>query len=262
VASMPSIRVVGLGSKSIWCQASEGEAVDISNMSGVVDFSPPDQVVTVRAGTTIDEIQAVLAPEAQCLPFLRPKCLGDGPTTIGGELSLNLPHALEGECGSWRDWVLGMTLVRADGVVAKSGSHAVKSVAGYDVHKLAIGARGWLFVVAEVILRTYPLRSLPHPSVVEKLGDAGDAFWIQRTPPADFALAAMAPGTGCDIQATSTLIRQTTIGTDFPRFEGDWVMASDRPISLDPAHSRFMARAKFVFDPTGKLNRGEWPAAV
>jgi glycolate oxidase FAD binding subunit len=49
----------------------------------------------------------------------------------------------------------------ADGTVAKSGSHAVKSVAGYDVHRFMAGTLGSLAVCLELILRLYPLATKP-----------------------------------------------------------------------------------------------------
>ena len=48
------------------------------------------------------------------------------PVTVAGTLSMNLPHAYEAQCGSWRDWVLGLTVVLADGTIAtlREGEHA------------------------------------------------------------------------------------------------------------------------------------------
>ena len=184
VIATERLNLVGSNSKARFRIPVEPARItlDLSALTGIVDFSPNDQVVSVRAGTRISDLQTALAESRQCIP------VGDPMGTVAGALSLNLPHALEGVCGSWRDWVLGMTLVQADGTVAKSGSHAVKNVAGYDLHKLAIGARGTMWVIAEVILKTFPIRSLPEigpcPSLI-----TGHATWMQRTLPQDFAAA-------------------------------------------------------------------------
>src|SRR5579871_2290068 len=107
----------------------------LSYYTGVVDFSPRDQVVTVRSGTKLDALQKELAKHGQCIPHKFPLGFNVGDAEICNLLDFNLPHALEGECGTWRDWVLGMRVVLSDGEVRKTGSHVVKNVTGYDVHK-------------------------------------------------------------------------------------------------------------------------------
>jgi glycolate oxidase FAD binding subunit len=59
--------------------------------------------------------------------------------------------------GPVRDLVIGATVVRADGVVAKSGGKVVKNVAGYDLGKLLTGSYGTLAVLTQVALRLHPL---------------------------------------------------------------------------------------------------------
>jgi glycolate oxidase FAD binding subunit len=50
-----------------------------------------------------------------------------------------------------------VTVVRADGVVAKAGGRVVKNVAGYDLGKLVIGSFGTLAVVTEAVFRLHPV---------------------------------------------------------------------------------------------------------
>lgn len=56
-----------------------------------------------------------------------------------------------------RDMVMGMTAVLADGSIAKIGSRARKSSAGYDLTRLLVGSEGTLAVITEVVLRLYPV---------------------------------------------------------------------------------------------------------
>jgi glycolate oxidase FAD binding subunit len=51
-----------------------------------------------------------------------------------------------------------MTIVLADGTIARSGGKVVKNVAGYDLHKLMTGAFGTLGIITEV---TFRLHSIP-----------------------------------------------------------------------------------------------------
>ncbi len=52
--------------------------------------------------------------------------------------------------------MIGVTLVLADGTVARSGGHVIKNVAGYDLAKLVNGSLGSLALVAEVVVRLHP----------------------------------------------------------------------------------------------------------
>jgi glycolate oxidase FAD binding subunit len=59
--------------------------------------------------------------------------------------------------GTVRDLIIGITVVLADGTVARAGGKVVKNVAGYDLAKLFCGSLGTLGLVAEVIFRLHPL---------------------------------------------------------------------------------------------------------
>lgn len=248
-----------------------GTRVSVEKLSGVVELMPADQVVVVKGGTSIQLVQQELSQYGQCLPLVEwydgyaPTNIYEG--TVGGDLSLNLPHYLEAECGNWCDWILGLTMVLADGTICKSGSHAVKNVAGYDIHKLMVGARGTLGVIAEVILRTYPVKSLPEPQVLANwLGKSCQpgTIWFQRVDSESYESAwenaKQFYSTG--YPRTNTLWCLVPPDQDLPRFPGDWVIRSgcgEMNVQInDPAQIKLMKRAKQIFDPTNKLNPGEW----
>ena len=253
-------RVVGSGAHEHFRRPAPVDTSELRiEIRGLVDFSPNDQVVVVRAGTPLEELQEALRPHGQCLP------VSGEMGTVGGLVSLNLPHALEAECGTWRDWVLGCAAVRADGTAVRAGSRAVKNVAGYDVHKFLVGTRGTLAVLTELTLRTYPLRSLPTSAARYRQGGRrGDTFWIQRTLPTDFSAAveASAEYEGFDLPTTSTLWRQLPSDATLPRFSGDWVIRAGcgdgNAVVEGPAQARLMRRTKELFDPTDRLNPGEF----
>jgi len=253
VRSAPSLFVVGADRHRDWRVDVLGEAtvLDLSALTGIISIEPADQVAIVRAGTPVSQVQAELAAVNQTLPFA-PFEQGDDPT-IGGALSLALPHRLEGVCGTWRDWTLGMTVVRPSGVIAKCGSCAVKNVAGYDVGRLFIGARGALGVIVEVILKTYPLKALPNPSCGALAGASGPR-WVQRVP---LGMRSHLSGDAVDAE-TATLWTSLELGRSLSRFDGDWVIRSGcGPLNLPPIlHPELFRRAKMLFDPTGKLNAG------
>ena len=59
-----------------------------------------------------------------------------------------------------------MTLVLADGTIARSGGKVVKNVAGYDLCKLLTGSLGTLAVITEATFRLHPLPQHPQTFTV------------------------------------------------------------------------------------------------
>lgn len=242
-------------------------AICLDTYQGIVEHDVDDQVVVVRAGTTVSDLQNELSKVGQCLPI--PAHSSSEAMAVAAfygplidEIGFNLPHGLYAQCGSWRDWVLGMKVVRADGTVVKCGSKAVKNVAGYDVQKLMIGARGTLGLIVEVTLKTFPLKALPR-SDVEFVALDTSANWIQRVLPADFN-AALQEGQGYLMafdRRSSTLWANVPPEESLKRFEYDWVLRAGCGAQnlefKDPTMIRLIKRAKEQFDPMNKLNPGE-----
>ena len=151
------IEIGGAGTKRGWSGAVGGDLVlDTRGLAGLRKHSWQDLTATVGAGTTWAEMQRMLAQHSQMVA-LDP--MWPERATVGGVIATNDSGVLRLRYGSLRDLVIGMTLVLADGTVARSGGKVVKNVAGYDLHKLMIGAFGTLAVVTEV---TFRLHSIPH----------------------------------------------------------------------------------------------------
>jgi glycolate oxidase FAD binding subunit len=123
-------------------------------MKKILEYAPADMVLIAEAGATLAEIQSVAREHRQMLaldpPFFE-------QATIGGVIAT-------ADCGPRRmrydaikDLIIGATLIRADGAIAKSGGKVVKNVAGFDLPKLACGSLGTLFAVATATFRLHPL---------------------------------------------------------------------------------------------------------
>jgi len=123
-------------------------------MKKILEYAPADMVLIAEAGATLAEIQAVAREHRQTLaldpPFFE-------TATIGGIIAT-------ADCGPRRmrydavkDLIIGATLIRADGAIAKSGGKVVKNVAGFDLPKLACGSLGTLAAVATATFRLHPL---------------------------------------------------------------------------------------------------------
>lgn len=235
----------------------------LASYAGITDFSPEDQVVVVKSGTTLGRLNKELAKAEQTIPHKMPLRLSIGDVQMGALIDYNLPHALEAQCGTWRDWILGMRVVLADGSVRVCGSKAVKNVAGYDAQKLFVGARGTLGLISEVTLRTFPLRAVPRRQTIDGRASGNHPHYIHRTIRSRFselideAGDRLVSGDPC----TATVWANLEPGDELSRVKGDWVIRSgcdEKNLQLtDPTQIRLMKRAKEIFDPTGKLNPGE-----
>jgi glycolate oxidase FAD binding subunit len=149
-----AIVVRGGGSRLSWgTPASRCDLViDTSRMDGVVEHSHGDLVARVRAGARMGDVAAVLAAAGQEIALDVP-----ADATVGGIVASGLAGPRRLRYGTPRDLLIGITIVRADGTVAKSGGKVVKNVAGYDLGKLFAGSAGTLGLITEATFRLHPL---------------------------------------------------------------------------------------------------------
>lgn len=125
-----------------------------TRMNEVVEHVPGDQVVRVQSGIRFADLQERLAGSDQLLGVDPPEA-GDG-ATVGGIVAANSSGPRRYRYGTVRDLIIGVTVVLADGTVAKAGGKVVKNVAGYDLSKLFTGSLGTLGVIAECNFRLHP----------------------------------------------------------------------------------------------------------
>jgi glycolate oxidase FAD binding subunit len=109
----------------------------------------------VQTGCAWSSMQQSLAKHRQ---FVALDPLWPDRATVGGIAATNDSGSLRLKYGSLRDLIIGMTIVLADGTIARSGGKVVKNVAGYDLHKLMTGAFGTLGIITEI---TFRLHSIP-----------------------------------------------------------------------------------------------------
>jgi glycolate oxidase FAD binding subunit len=127
--------------------------LDLSRLDRVLDHQAGDLIVETQAGARLAEVQEVLGRQGQRL-VIDETVPG---ATVGGALATNASGPQRLLVGTARDLLIGVTVVRADGVVAKAGGRVVKNVAGYDLGKLVIGSFGTLAVITEAVFRLHPV---------------------------------------------------------------------------------------------------------
>ncbi|GAA4424828.1 glycolate oxidase subunit GlcE [Acidovorax lacteus] len=154
-AQRTPLRIRGGGTKDFHGLALHGEVLSTAALSGVLSYEPSELVVTVRAGTPLVELDALLAESGQCLPFDPPHC---GPSaTVGGMVSAGWSGPARASVGAVRDYVLGVGLVNGRAEHLQFGGQVMKNVAGYDVSRLVVGAWGTLGLLTEVSLKVLPV---------------------------------------------------------------------------------------------------------
>jgi len=271
------------------------EATVVSAPVGVVDHIPAEMTVTVRAGTTVAQLQEVLGGAGQ-----RTALPGRGGT-VGGAVAVGENGLYPRGTGTVAASVLQVRYVSAEGRLVTAGGPTVKNVTGFDLPRLMTGSLGTLGLLAEITLRTNPIPGLScwleaeavdpfavndlllHPSAVL----ADDArVWV------------LLEGHAADVEAESR--RLATLGT-FVERDGPpplpehrwslppaalrdvvagaadgatgpepgsgpfvasigvghlWASQPQPPRPLDPVTQSINGRLKSNFDPTGRLNPG------
>jgi glycolate oxidase FAD binding subunit len=145
--------VVPVGSRTQWETGNPPrDATELRAPAGIARYEPEDLTVTVGAGTSCAELDAVLAERGQECP-LDPR---DPTATVGGVIACGLSGIRRLRHGPLRDQVLEVRFVTGDGRMVKGGGPTVKNVTGYDLPRLFVGSFGTLGVIAQVTLRCRP----------------------------------------------------------------------------------------------------------
>ena len=207
-----SVVAQGQGTKMSWGRPAPADLVaDLSGLDRILDHQPGDLIVDTQAGARLSDLQDVVGKERQRL-VLDETVPG---ATIGGTLATNASGPQRVLAGTARDLLIGITVVRADGVVAKSGGRVVKNVAGYDLGKLMIGSYGTLAVITEAVFRLHPLPDVER-WVVVPVDDAERAHELTQavvhSQAVPWAVEVDLPATGPG--ALSVLLGGKAVGVD------------------------------------------------
>ena len=149
------VRVAGGRTKLQW--GAPGGEVDLllstAGLRAVVEHRHGDLTATVEAGATPATVNAQLAAHGQRLPWDAP---WPDRATVGGVVATNDSGPRRHGHGGPRDSIIGVTMARADGRVAKAGGIVVKNVAGYDLSRLLTGSFGCLGVILTATFKLAP----------------------------------------------------------------------------------------------------------
>jgi glycolate oxidase FAD binding subunit len=172
--------------------ASLDAVVRTERLSRILEYAPADMVVVAEAGVTLAALQATAAAHGQRLALDPPH---PDRATVGGLVAVGASGPGRTRHGTVRDLIIGLTLVRADGAVARSGGKVVKNVAGFDLPKVACGSLGTLGLVATANFRLHPLPEASATACLAALSAAqvpavlGGVREAQLEPAAAYALS-------------------------------------------------------------------------
>ncbi len=159
--------------------------ISTRNLNQVIEYAFDDLTITVGAGMTLANVNRVLSEHGQFLPLDIPH-----PTraTIGGALAANANGALRLRYGPARDYMLGLKFANVQGQIIKAGSQVVKNVAGYELHKVQVGAFGTLGILTEATFKAFPQppAEISMWATFDELQTAGAAvgqIWNLSVPP-------------------------------------------------------------------------------
>ncbi len=173
--------------------------LDLRGLDQVLEHQAGDLVVRTQAGVTLRALNEKVAGGGQELVVEVPY----DAATVGGALATGAAGPRRFRYGAARDLLIGVTVVLADGTIARSGGKVVKNVAGYDLGKLLTGSYGTLGVIAEATFRLHPLPA--------------DRQWVTCACPAEPSAAAGLAGV-----AAASLAEPSAI-------ELDWAVSAGPP---------------------------------
>ena len=158
------IKIIGSNSKNfIGNKLQCTKILDLSSLSGIVEYLPDELYIKVKACTPISLIEETLEKNNQQLAF-EPIDFGyindfkSNKGTAAGQLSCNFSGSRRFKVGSIRDHVLGFRGINGKGDIIKSGGTVVKNVTGYDLSKLVSGSFGTLTALTEITFKVLPAK--------------------------------------------------------------------------------------------------------
>jgi len=149
------LMIRGAGTKLTWGPLARPADVILSTtrLNPVVEHRHGDLTATVQAGATLAQVNRELSAHRQWIP-LDPSHEGG---TIGGILATNDSGPRRHRHGAPRDLIIGITVARADGRLARAGGIVVKNVAGYDMARLMTGSFGTLALIVDATFKLAPM---------------------------------------------------------------------------------------------------------
>jgi glycolate oxidase FAD binding subunit len=262
------LRIVGRGTWPARARAvaADAAALDLSAISGIVEYVPGDLTLTAKAGTTIAEIDAATLAHGQWCPLLP---WGGDDGTLGATFATATYGPCSVTLGAPRDHAIGLEFVDGTGAVIRAGGRVVKNVAGFDLTRLLVGSWGSLGAITEVSvrLRARPAVDETWSVPVEDAAAASRLDTLRLGPLAPLSIGTLDGRTLVRIGGNAAFVAASrealkTVGTGELADPAHWtrLRMSDPhprvPLAASALLDPLSLRVKKQFDPAHILNPG------
>jgi glycolate oxidase FAD binding subunit len=277
------LQVRGGGSKDFVGTIQPAQLLDTRGYEGIIDYAPSELVVTVAAGTPLQDLEIALAAHGQCLPFEPPHFTwSGGVATVGGMVAGGLAGPARASVGGVRDYVLGLRMVNGQGEHLTFGGQVMKNVAGYDVSRLMVGAMGTLGLITEVSLKVLPVApaeatlvfALDQATALEQLHRWGGkplplnaSCWVHDTTapggPQDFLFVRLRGAAAAVRAACKTMLAEAPgQQMDTDQAASDWTLLRDQQLPFFTPGTPDLALWRLSVAPTAEVLDLPWPQLV
>ena len=154
IADAYNIPVVPRGAGTGLCGSAVpikgGIVMDMSRMNKVLQISVGDLWAEVEAGCVYNDFNAAIGKYGfffPCNPGSAEAC------EIGGMVAANASGMRAVKYGATRDFVLGLTFVKANGEIVNAGTKTIKDSSGYQLARLLCGSEGTLGIITKVTIK-------------------------------------------------------------------------------------------------------------
>ncbi|HEX3146611.1 MAG TPA: FAD-binding oxidoreductase [Gemmataceae bacterium] len=239
-----------------------GTAVELGGLDRVIDYPARDMTITVQAGITVARLRDELRKEGQQLPVDVPDA-----ATLGGAIATNVSGPRRFGHGTFRDYVIGVSVVNDRGEDVKGGGRVVKNVAGYDLMKLYTGSLGTLGIITQLTFKVKPLpeavAAIVTPCPAESLDNVlNRVLPATATRPTMIGVANAPAAMMLGSEARSFILvvgfeeKSTTVNWQVNRLMEELpteLRKTDSEFQSDLANGLFQRWADFPLDPPGGL---------
>jgi len=184
VAAGRRVKVVGSGHSFTDCAVTDGTQIVLDKYNRVTSVDTGAQTVTAQAGTTIAELNKILAAYRMAMPNL-----GDiAYQTISGAIS-TATHGTGAKLSGIAAQVIGLDIVTGDGSIVTCSPNEERDL--WEVARVGVGALGALSTVTLQCVPAFNLRAVEEPLRVDDVlanidehvdgNDHFEFFWVPHT---------------------------------------------------------------------------------